>query len=134
MTRSIAIFTFFVLIMLGMNCQTQQTSTSRSLSAPTFQAYTCSGNEPFWNIKVEADKITFRQLGETPVVYPYLAPKQSRKTIQFETATEVAGKKSILTFSLEENSCTDNMSGKAYGFTVHAEKDGASFQGCGDKL
>lgn len=112
--------------------KSEEVAQTRSVSA--FQGYNCNGNEPFWNIKVEPGTITFRELGETPVVYPYQAPKQSGNVIQFETAAEVEGKKSVLKFSLEDETCADNMSGKKFPYTVQAEKDGKQFQGCGEKL
>lgn len=149
MTKSIAFLSFLALILLSFNCHTPQsgnanapqsekkvtepTSTPKSRSLPAFQAYTCNGNEPFWNIKVEQDKITFRLLGETPVVYPYSPPSKSGQITQFETSTLADGKKSILKFTLEEKSCVDNMSGKSSPLTVRAEKDGKTFQGCGDR-
>ena len=81
---------------------------------------------------MEADKITFRQLGETLVVYPYHAPSKPGQMIQFETATKVAGKESVLKFTLEEKKCTDTMSGKSSPYSVHVTKDGVSYQGCGE--
>ena len=149
MTKSIALLCFTALILLGLNCHTsqngnnnapqtdkkdtEQSSAVKSRSLPAFQAYTCNGNEPFWNIKVEPDKITFRQLGETPVVYPYAAPSKSGQATQFETTTTVDGKKSVLKFTLEEKPCTDTMSGKSFPYTVSVEKDDTPFQGCGDR-
>lgn len=131
------------LMLLGFSCDTQQKTTAssttpvtqtRSLPPQTFTPYNCKGNEPFWNIKVEKDKITLRQLGEPIIVYPYQPPVKNGQMIQFETSTEADGKKSVLRFSLEEKQCSDSMSGETSPYTVKVNKDGKEMQGCGNKM
>lgn len=138
MTKSIATLLLLGSILICQSCHTSQTNnkntSTRSLSTSPFQGYVCNGNEPFWNIKVEADKITFRQLGEATIEYPYQAPSKSSQLTRFETSTKIEGKESFLIITLEEKQCTDNMSGEKSPYTVRINKDGKTLQGCGSKL
>ena len=80
--------------------------------------YIGTGNEPFWNLRIEPDQIIFSRLGEEKEVYPYLKPVLSENMISYVTVGE-AGR---IRITFLNRPCQDNMSGESFPYHVTVEK------------
>jgi heat shock protein HslJ/uncharacterized lipoprotein NlpE involved in copper resistance len=90
------------------------------------------GNEPFWSLEIDLEKmIEFRALDEekgsvlTPV--PLGEKPTTGEGIVYKVQT-VTGDMEV---QLLKQACEDNMSGRAFPYTVTVTKDGTAYKGCG---
>lgn len=92
--------------------------------------YSCSGNEPFWSIKMENEQIIFSSLDGGTTTYPYFEPREIRDLIVFQTRLQIDDATSTLKITLKKEECMDSMSGKKFTYSVKVQKDGKQFSGC----
>jgi uncharacterized membrane protein len=102
----------------------------KQASPEASQTYICSGNEPFWMVKIEPDSVLFKT-PENEISYPSATFKREKETLVFETQLAHATMSSKLKIKLLATKCTDSMSGFESAYTVTVEKDGETYTGCG---
>jgi uncharacterized membrane protein len=86
----------------------------------------CTGNEPYWGVKVEPQGITFQLIGEEPVNYPFKAAKTKGSGYIFQSTVN----KSRIKIEVFPEDCYDTMSSSRYPYRVKVDKDGKLLQGC----
>lgn len=91
--------------------------------------FKATGNEPFWNIRLEGETLLFNRPYET----------KGQETVQLETTVanrhgrELSGELDgqELKLKVARQLCEDNMSGAQFPAQVRLELNGEVFQGCG---
>lgn len=120
-----------IIFILGLLLFLQATSCKQADSSIPFnKSYICSGNEPFWMVKIEPDSVVFKT-PENEVAYPAPRFRKEKDQLIFETQLAHATMSSKLKITMMDTTCTDSMSGIASKYTVTVEKDGETYAGCG---
>jgi uncharacterized membrane protein len=110
------------------NTATKKQSEAGRQAAEPIISYNCSGNEPFWNVRIDSSAILFHHMDMGKTFYPYRSPLKQGAVLTFESASG----DSKITVKLEEKTCFDSMSGFEAPYTVTVVRDGETFTGCGD--
>jgi len=95
------------------------------------------GNEPFWALRAEADRIAFKRPGERPIAHPATDPtwrwrggRPDRAVAHLRSQTESGRIEAML----EPRVCRDTMAGAAFGYRAEVTVSSASarrtFRGC----
>jgi uncharacterized membrane protein len=105
---------------------------SKILLAESIRTYRCGGTEPFWSAVVDSSGITWHQMGENPIKYPYTAPTKEGENTIFETTLTAEGKKSTLKLKISAGPCSDGMSDIKYPYTSEIIVDGSVYKGCAE--
>ena len=118
----------FFLQFITLSCK--QTAANQTSNSNITQSYTCGGNEPFWMVKIDADRVLFKT-PDNEVVYPSADFRKEGETMIFETMLAHATMSSKLKVTFLNTKCTDSMSGFESPYTVTLERDGETYTGCG---
>jgi uncharacterized membrane protein len=87
------------------------------------------GNEPFWQVVITTEKISFMEMGQPEIVFPPAIPSVSDD--HWNYATETAGPTpQRLAIDLREKPCRDTMSGAFFSFKAHVRLDNREYSGC----
>jgi uncharacterized membrane protein len=105
---------------------------NKTLLAEPIRSYRCGGTEPFWSTVVDSSGITWHQMGEQPIKYPYNAPSKEGEVTIFETSTSIAGKNSTLKIKITAGPCSDGMSDTKFPYSAEVIVDGMVFKGCAE--
>ena len=92
--------------------------------------FSCYGNEPFWNISIAQQGITYRSADGPKIEYPFFPPRENGPSLIFETQRSEGGKIQTLKIVILRQNCLDSMSGERFPFTADVEKDGKILYGC----
>lgn len=126
-TRFLAVVLLLQSITVGCKQAAPPTHTTDPAASKT---YTCTGNEPFWMVKIEPDSVIFKT-PENEISYPSASFTKLENKLIFETQLAHATMSSKLKVTLVDTKCTDSMSGMESAYTVTVEKDGETYTGCG---
>ncbi len=88
-----------------------------------------SGNEPFWNVQVSADGIVLARMGEDDIVFPYSQPRVADGRRVYSSSVEAPAAHEI-EIVVEEEPCSDTMSGARFTHVAAVTLDGQLFNGC----
>ncbi|MDB5455989.1 MAG: hypothetical protein JWP92_1574 [Caulobacter sp.] len=80
------------------------------------------GTEPFWGVKIRADRLTLSRAGQADVAAANPGPK-----VEGETAVWAMG---AIRLILTPGQCSDGMSDRVYGFAAQAEVGHETLKGC----
>jgi uncharacterized membrane protein len=87
------------------------------------------GNEPFWNVTVGEDGITFFDISRLQIKFRYTAPARAPgRWIYYTTAAEKG--KHWLLIVIDEKPCTDSATGEYSSFSADVLIDGQRYTGC----
>jgi putative lipoprotein len=91
------------------------------------------GNEPFWSAEISQSGIVFSDFGRSQkLIFPYVRPTTSPG--RWTYTSSIAGtERHRIEILVEENSCTDTMSGAYFTFVVDMVVDGRTYTGCAMK-
>lgn len=128
-TRFLAIVLLLQSITLACKQAAPPTHTNTTDPAAT-KTYTCTGNEPFWMVKIEPDSVVFKT-PENEVSYPSASFMKAENKLIFETQLAHATMSSKMKVTLVDTKCADSMSGIESPYTVTVERDGETYTGCG---
>lgn len=96
-----------------------------SIKATSFRG---SGNEPFWNVEIDAGMANYKTLeNQTGVMLQTKRSGDGNKVIYSGTHE---GKP--FSFTLVKRACSDSMSGRKFGYWLSATVDGQTNTGCAD--
>lgn len=109
----------------------------RCPSAPSDLRWQAQGNEPFWALRAEADRTTFKQPGETPVAHPAIdltwrwpGGRRDQARAYLQSQTEAGRIEAVLVPRV----CRDTMADAVYGYraevTVADARSRRTFNGC----
>lgn len=93
------------------------------LPPPPPPPYHALGTEPFWNLLIDQDDVTFTQPDAKPI-------KQPTPKVIVGIAGEIYRTQRI-DVNIVHAHCSDGMSDRAYPDTVQVTVDGKRFNGCG---
>jgi heat shock protein HslJ/uncharacterized lipoprotein YbaY len=91
------------------------------------EPFRARGNEPFWNLEITRDKLTFRTLEGSAVNTPAPRPEPVSGGVRHAARTEAHD----VVATVLDRACTDDMSGMPYPNTVTVVVDGKEYRGCG---
>jgi heat shock protein HslJ/membrane-bound inhibitor of C-type lysozyme len=91
------------------------------------EPFRAHGNEPFWNLELTRDKLTFRTMDGGIVNTPAPRPEPVSGGVRHAARTEAHE----VVATVMDRPCTDNMSGMPYPSTVTVVVDGKEYRGCG---
>lgn len=117
-----------LLLVIACNTTTTKQSDSAPKAAEPIISYNCSGNEPFWNVRIDSSGILFNHMDLGKTAYPYQSPIRKGAILTFESS--VGDSKIVVT--LEEKTCFDSMSGFEAAYTATVLRDGETYTGCAD--
>jgi len=87
------------------------------------------GVEPFWNVTIDENGITFFELTRMQVKFSAApAAVAPGRWIYYSTSTVPKGHWILIV--IDEKRCVDPMSGEVYGFVAEVLIDGQRYQGC----
>lgn len=101
---------------------------------PAGKSYNLSGNEPFWNVKIEDSGITFTQMGGDAVYFPASVAKAGGSNRIYDTSTTLDGRTVEMRIIMEDKPCNDTMADKTYSYKVTVSMDGKTYKGCGEEI
>jgi heat shock protein HslJ/uncharacterized lipoprotein YbaY len=91
------------------------------------EPFRARGNEPFWNLELSRDKLTFRTMDGSTVNTPAPGPEPVSGGVRHAARTEAHD----VVVTVLNRACADNMSGMPYPNTVTVVVDGTEYRGCG---
>lgn len=91
------------------------------------EPFRARGNEPFWNLEITRDRLTFRTLEGSTVNTPAPRPEPVSGGVRHAARTEAHD----VVATVMDRACADNMSGMPYPNTVAVVVDGKEYRGCG---
>jgi heat shock protein HslJ len=91
------------------------------------EPFRARGNEPFWNLELTRDKLTFRTMDGATVNTPAPRPEPVTGGVRHAARTEAHQ----VVATVMDRPCTDNMSGMPYPSSVTVVVDGKEYRGCG---
>lgn len=114
-------------IMTGCMDKEPAATASQNIGAKIPAALKAYGTEPFWDMEIGADTITFQDMdGEL---------RQFPKPMAISTAEQNRYIGDGFEILIQEQECNDGMSDREFGLAVKAKIDGESYKGCaGDPL
>jgi uncharacterized membrane protein len=87
------------------------------------------GVEPFWNVKISEQGISFFDLSMLQIDFPYVKPAVSPERYMYYTKTG-RGPAHWLLVVIDRGPCADPMSGEHYGYSAEVVLDGRTYRGC----
>lgn len=100
---------------------------NEDLKATEFRAL---GNEPFWSVNISERGIVFSDFGRSQeLVFPYSPPQVSADRRLYAASVAQGGRHRI-EITIDEQPCTDTMSGAYFSYVVQAKVDGRTYVGC----
>ncbi|NIR17587.1 MAG: hypothetical protein GWN86_28235, partial [Desulfobacterales bacterium] len=91
--------------------------------------FRASGNEPFWNVTISRNEITFSELGKPKMIFPHVAPKLSGN--HYVYSSRIVGPAPYgIEIIIDEKRCIDSMSGEHFSFAAQVSLDGRKYMGC----
>jgi uncharacterized membrane protein/heat shock protein HslJ len=91
--------------------------------------FRASGNEPFWNVTISRNEITFSELGKPKIIFPHVAPKLSGNHYVYSSRT-VGPAPYGIEIIIDEKRCIDSMSGGHFSFAAQVSLDDHKYLGC----
>ncbi len=126
--------TFLLVAISGLllaGCGSGTSNQAREKTEQAAKNYFCKGNEPFWMVQIEPEKIVFKT-PEEEITYPAVAAQKVGKDFVFETSQiNAEGEQMTLKVRIMPKPCEDSMAGDAYPYTVRVEHNGQIYEGCG---
>lgn len=80
------------------------------------------GNEPFWNVEIDKDQLSYSLLGESKLYAKTLSKEITPNRLTYQT--------NAFQLTLEQELCQDGMSDSIFGWSATLIKDKAKKQGC----
>ncbi len=96
------------------------------LRGMTFRA---SGNEPFWNVRISENEISFSELGKPKLIFPQAHLEVADSGRMFTSNIKDPAPNHIR-ISITEKRCIDTMSGEYFSFIATVSLDGNKYVGC----
>jgi uncharacterized membrane protein len=90
------------------------------------------GVEPFWNVKISEQGISFFELSLLQVDFPYAPPAIAADRYIYYTKSEGAARHWLLVV-IDRQPCADPMSGELSAYSAEVLIDGQRFTGCATK-
>lgn len=105
---------------------------SGSATGNNFRHFICFGTEPFWNIEVTRQNITFEKPGEKKVTFAYVDPQPAAGfTLEHMRIYNIdVSKNIILTIKSSKGGCSDNMSDDLYPYEATFQYGNTTYSGC----
>lgn len=104
---------------------------------PDFPALRAFGNEPFWNVVIQAgDEIVYTRLGGEPVAFAYEAPRTAAgdsKTWVYGPIETADGAREI-EIRISQLDCQDTMADAVHPMRAAVTVDGEELTGCARRL
>ena len=89
--------------------------------------YIASGNEPGWNLEIQADGLTLKSMDSPEGIdFPSAEILNEEDRFIFNASTQDAAISAVL----ERKRCVDSMSGARYSFAATVDMNGKRFKGC----
>ena len=82
------------------------------------------GTEPFWGVRIAADRMTLSRPGQPDLTVAHDGPAGRDGEAQWQGEG--------LTASVVRQACSDGMSDRAYAYAASVQADGQTFKGCAD--
>lgn len=96
---------------------------------PTRFAFRASGNEPFWNIEISRQGLSFTKLGDDEILFPYSPPTFFGGQIIYRS--QIRGQEARnLVVRLVEESCGDSMADATFSYKATVQIDDLELRGC----
>lgn len=108
----------------------ENAATERENSPEDGIDFIATGNEPFWNLKiVVGQRVRLEQLGFEPIntPCPNSMPLEGAAGFKYDIQTEA----NHLIIEARRENCEDDMSGEAFGYSIHININGKDLYGCG---